>query len=96
MHVDADELAQRRHEVLDVHAGSSVDVRGVLAGEQANAHTRDVRPFTGNRNGSIRGMNVRSLDASSGGPPRWESTRVGGVTMLPAGQGPVPSHGAPK
>ena len=36
--VDVDERAERRHEVFDVHPRAAVDVRGVLAGEQADAH----------------------------------------------------------
>jgi hypothetical protein len=33
VHVDVHEFPQRGSEVLDVHPGSAVDVRGVLTGE---------------------------------------------------------------
>ncbi len=40
VHLDVEEPAQLAGEVLDVHAGAPVDLRGVFAGEQRDSHDR--------------------------------------------------------
>ena len=82
VHVDVDQLAQRRDQVLDVHAGAAVDVRGVLAGEQADAH-----PCTVGHRGRASGDAVAPGSSRSAPVPLWPGrpcarTRVGRVTTL--------------
>ncbi|GAA1316306.1 hypothetical protein GCM10009610_39820 [Pseudonocardia xinjiangensis] len=87
--------------MVDVYAGTAVDVRGVLAGEQTDAHIGTVghcgpHGIDQECGGYIGGMMFAGSTLANGGPPRCESTSVGGVTMLPARQGPVPTDGAPE
>jgi hypothetical protein len=41
MHLDVDEPAQLSREELDMDAGAAIYLRGVLAGEDADAHASD-------------------------------------------------------
>ena len=42
MHVDVDQASQLRHEVLDVHAGTTVDVRWPFSGQDRDSHVHTV------------------------------------------------------
>jgi hypothetical protein len=70
VHLDVDDLPQRRHQVADVHAGAPVDVRGVLAGEQTDAHAQHRSAW-----GSARG---RAAKVSSPGRETEARTMVEG------------------
>jgi hypothetical protein len=46
MDIDLSEVPKLSHQLVDVHAGAAVDLRGPLAGQHSDAHAVSLMPLT--------------------------------------------------